>query len=194
MSSNSEGVESGVDSGDAASKTRIGQSSCLTPVATCGLGIGVRLAMFASLWWILAEGKTDSWLLGIPVVLAATVASIRLQPTAVRPTRLTSALRLGLFFVDRSLVAGVDVARRAVSLNIAPQAISYSTLLKHQSARVLFAGCVSLMPGTLAMDMDGSRLLIHTLDSRGPLVAELSRLEHRIAAVFGERLPTEKST
>ena len=101
-------------------ETMNGQSSQAIPVATRGLAIGVRLAVFASFWWILAEGTPDSWFLGIPVVLAATVASFRLQPTSVLRLRLASALYLGLFFMTRSLAAGVDVACRAVSLNIAP--------------------------------------------------------------------------
>ena len=192
MGFKSEGIESRIGWEAAAMETMNEQSSWASPVATRGWAIGVRLAVFASLWSILAEGTTDSWLLGIPVVLAATVASFRLQPTSVPPLRLASALHLGLFFVARSLEAGVDVARRAVSMNIAPQTISYGTLLKHESARVLFAGCVSLMPGTLTMALEGSRLRIHTLDSRGPVVAELSRLERRIAAVFDEKPPAEK--
>jgi len=45
----------------------------------CGL-------LFACLWWILAEGRLDGWLLGGIAVIAATWASIRLWP-ATTPSR-----------------------------------------------------------------------------------------------------------
>ena len=36
----------------------------------------LRAALFALMWWILTDGDMNSWLVGVPVVLIATVASV----------------------------------------------------------------------------------------------------------------------
>ena len=44
--------------------------------------VWLRALLFASLWWVLAEGRSDGWLLGGIAVAAATWASVALWPPA----------------------------------------------------------------------------------------------------------------
>jgi multicomponent Na+:H+ antiporter subunit E len=59
--------------------------------------------------------------------------------------------------------------------------------LRSPAARLLFVNCISLLPGTLAADIADGELRVHTLDLADDTGRELSRLERRVAAVYGER-------
>jgi len=148
-------------------------------------GIAVRTLVFVGLWWGLTEGAMDSWAVGIPAVIGATFASYRLRAGRSSPWNAKGVLALAGFFVLESLRAGVDVARRAITLNIAPQIIEYESCLENETALTLFCGTVSLLPGTLTTEMRNRTLMIHTLDSRQPVREELRKLEHHIDAIFG---------
>ena len=97
-------------------------------------GIAMRAVLFAGLWWGLTEGEVDSWLVGVPAVIGATVASLLLRTEAGGRWRLVGTMQFVVFFVVESLRAGVDVARRAVTLNIEPQIIKYECSLDHEAA------------------------------------------------------------
>ena len=155
-------------------------------------GIAMRAVVFAGLWWTLTEGAVDSWLVGIPTVIAATVASSLLSTAPGRRWRLVGAIQFVVFFAVESLRAGVDVARRAVTLDIEPQIITYESSIESEVALTLFCGFVTSLPGTLTTEMDDGILHVHTLDSRRPVVAELRRLEHHIAAMLGERIQSHE--
>jgi multicomponent Na+:H+ antiporter subunit E len=60
--------------------------------------------------------------------------------------------------------------------------------LTQPSARRLFVNSLSLLPGTLAADIDGECLRIHALDRGVDLNGELVRLERMVSAIFGENL------
>jgi len=154
----------------------------------------MRTVVFASLWWGLTEGAVDSWLVGVPAVIAAAVASCLLRAETAPRWKLAGAIRFAAFFVVESLHAGVDVARRAVTLNIAPRIIEYECSLDHDAARTLFCATVSLLPGTLTTEMEDGTVYVHTLDSRKPAVEELRRLEQHIAGMFGERTQAYQET
>ena len=74
----------------------------------------LRALAFAALWWILAEGRLDGWLLGSVAVVAATWASITLQPPGKRPLRLAGLVGFVRFFLWNSLRGGLQVAAMAL--------------------------------------------------------------------------------
>ena len=45
--------------------------------------------------------------------------------------------------------------------------------------------CISLLPGTLAADLDGDRVVLHLLDTGVDPEPDLRRLEDAIAGLFG---------
>ena len=155
-------------------------------------GIAATTALLAGLWWLIAEGRPDAWLVGVPAVALAALASARLSGGA------RSRLSLGgwpgfvALFLRESLAGGLDVARRTLGrrLDIQPGFGSYRTRLQDPRARILLANCISLLPGTLAADLDGERVVLHLLDSRDDPDPQLQRLEQAIARLFGIRLET----
>lgn len=61
--------------------------------------IFLRGLLFAVLWWILAEGRLDGWLLGSVAVVAAIWTSIKLQPPGKQSVRLAGLIGFLGFFL-----------------------------------------------------------------------------------------------
>lgn len=150
-----------------------------------------RVPLFAGLWVVVTGTDPAAWLIGIPAVLLAAWAVERFGPGASWPLSLTGALRFIAYFMRESLRGGLDVAARTLGprLRIAPGFLTYRCRLPAGRPRVLFANCVSLLPGTLTAELIGAELAIHLLDANAPAQDDLARLEEAIARLFA--LPTE---
>jgi len=142
--------------------------------------------LFAALWWLLSGGVLSSWLIGVPVVLAASWSLQRLRSTRADSISITGLIRFVPLFLWESLRGGVDVAMRTLAphMRIRPGLVVYSTRLQSATARVFFINCVSLLPGTLAADFNGNQLTIHMLDVSIDPEDELRRLEHAVLTIY----------
>ncbi len=149
-------------------------------------------ALMAGLWWLITEGRPDAWLVGAPAVALAALASARLGGGAGPGFALAGWPGFVGLFLRESLAGGLDVARRTLGrqLRIQPGFAGYRTRLQDPRARVLLVNCISLLPGTLAADLDGDHIELHLLDSRDNPDPQLQRLEQAIARLFGIRLET----
>jgi multicomponent Na+:H+ antiporter subunit E len=146
-----------------------------------------RFLVFAAVWWVLAEGDGSSWLFGAPFALFASIASLRLTPERGWRLHFVPALRFAGFFAYQSVIGGVDVAWRAIrpSMPISPDFVVCPVRLPTESARVLLADTVSLLPGTLSSGFEGDTLVLHVLDCRLPVLEDVRRVEDRIAKALG---------
>jgi len=154
--------------------------------------VPLRVVLLAAWWMVLTRGDLAAWLVGIPIVLAATWASVRLVPAVRWRWSLRGALKFGAFFARQSLLGGVDVAGRALHprLPIRPGFASAPMRLPHGAARVCLINVISLLPGTLAVDLEGDTLTLHTIDDRLQVVESVATLERHVAAMFGLELET----
>ena len=148
-----------------------------------------RGLLFAFVWWVLVGGEIASWWIGVPAVLLATAASIAL----LSPVTLVwyELFRFVPFFLIRSLLGGVDVAWRALhpSMPITPHLIDYPIQLPSGLPSVFMANTVSLLPGTLSVELSSECMKVHVLNGRKDVLSELETLEQRVAALFGTSLP-----
>ena len=146
-----------------------------------------RAALFALLWLALADARADSVVVGSASVVAATIASLWLSPPAATRVSPAGVLRFLAFFLVHSVHAGVQVAALALRPRPAlrPGLKDVALRLPEGYARVLLANTLSLLPGTLAVGLDGARLRLHVLDVRAPTEAEVRRTETRIADMLG---------
>jgi multicomponent Na+:H+ antiporter subunit E len=113
----------------------------------------------------------------VVAVVAATWASLRLLPPGTRRVSPLGLTRLSLRFLRQSIVAGVDVARRALDprLPVRPGFVSFRSRLPPGTARSAFCTLTSLLPGTLPAGTDESgALLVHCLDISQPLETQLA--------------------
>lgn len=124
---------------------------------------------FLLLWLVLSGGSQDQLPAGLLAAAASTVVSYRLAPPGRwRPARI---LALAPHFFWRSLVGGIDVARRALHPGMPLNSgwIRWPAHLPPGTPQVLLGGELSLQPGTLSAGVDESWLLIHTLDTGLPV-------------------------
>lgn len=153
--------------------------------------LGWRGLLFVALWWILAEGRLDGWLLGGVAVIAATWASVALWPSAAPGLRLVALPGFLAFFLANSVRGGWQVALMALRGRRAlqPAFLELPLNLPAGAPRILLTTVLGLMPGTvgveLADELTNARLRLHVLHQDLPVVAEARALERRIAALFG---------
>lgn len=150
--------------------------------------LAAHAAVLASLWWLLTGGVAASWMVGVPVVIAGTLAGLmRVDRWRLRPL---AWLRFAGYFLRGSLQGGIDVTRRVLApgLPIEPELKEWRLRLSHPAARVFLAEVVSLLPGTVAAELRGRRIMLHALDGRLPIGRDLEALERRVADLFGLEL------
>ena len=119
-----------------------------------------RIAVLALTWWILTKGASDAWQVGIPALLAALYVDYRLFRPRVHRWSMVGLVRYALFFLKLSATSGIDVAWRAYHphLPLNPGMKEYPLKLTLLSARNLFVCTVSLLPGTLSVELGEDRI------------------------------------
>lgn len=150
-----------------------------------------RALVFAVLWGICAQGEVSSWVIGGPTVGVATLASVVLLPPLTWRWRLGGLARFVPYFLVRSVLGSVDVARRALHPRppLAPLLVEYPLRLQDRLARVFLVNTVSLLPGTLAAELHAEHLTVHALDgSVAGVATDLKVLERLVADLFGAEL------
>jgi multicomponent Na+:H+ antiporter subunit E len=148
----------------------------------------MRAVGFFVLWMMLTDGNSADLAAGAGAALAAGWASLRLLPPGRRRVRPAALAGLGLRFLSQSVVAGVDVARRALDprLPLRPGFAVYPVSLPRGPARNMFITLMSLLPGTVPTGSDArGRLLIHCLDVAQPVAAQLAAEEALFSAAIG---------
>jgi multicomponent Na+:H+ antiporter subunit E len=139
----------------------------------------LRAAGYFAFWLVLMGRDAGQVGAGLMAAVVATWASLRLQPPGPGRLRLTAVPRLVLRFAWGSVVAGWDVARRALDprLPLRPGFVVYPVRLPPGTVRCAFAAFTSLLPGTVPAGDEGSALLYHCLDVGQPVVAQLTAEE-----------------
>jgi multicomponent Na+:H+ antiporter subunit E len=151
------------------------------------VGFAARTAILSGLWWIIVQGRPDSWLVGLPAVALAALASVRLDSQAPPRLSLAGLIAFLALFLRESIRGGLDVARRTLEprLRIEPGFMRYRLHVSDPTARVLLINCIGLLPGTLAADLDGDHAELHLLDTGENSEPQLLRLEQAVARLFG---------
>jgi multicomponent Na+:H+ antiporter subunit E len=146
------------------------------------------------LTWVLLTGSlaADELLLGgvvsLVVVFAAGPRLALLSGLRLTPLAPLHMLRyLGYFFGQLAL-SNFDVARRVISpaLPINPGLVEVRTSLTSDLGRMLLANSITLTPGTITVEAEGDRLLIHWIDC--PPDCDLDSATQAIAAGFEQRI------
>ncbi len=156
------------------------------------LDVTLRVASFVVIWWLLTQGDTESWVVGVPSIILAALLSLHTLPLGewrwnIRPL---GTLQFLLYFLRQSVISSVDVARRVMhpAMPLQPGLVEYKYRITGEHARVLMANTTSLLPGTLSVELADDKLLVHSLDVGADVQGELRILEKRIAAIYGVKL------
>jgi multicomponent Na+:H+ antiporter subunit E len=149
--------------------------------------LAARFALFVLLWVVAASWSPENLPVGLAAAAGVLWVSLRLLPP--RPAQ-TDAIEL-LAFVSHilrgSLVAGFDVARRALAprIDLQPGFVACPLHLPDGDARRAFCLLQSLMPGTLPTGAEGENLIVHGLDMSQPIAENLAADERRFGKALG---------
>jgi multicomponent Na+:H+ antiporter subunit E len=149
----------------------------------------MRAVGFLGVWVVLSGYAWVDLVPGVIAALAATWLSLRLLPSGTNRMQPLALTKVVLRFLRQSVLAGADVARRALDpkLPLDPGFMPYSTGLPSGTARNAFTALMSLLPGTVPVGSDQSgALVIHCLDIRQPVAAQLAAEEALFVRIIGE--------
>ncbi|MEX0604916.1 MAG: Na+/H+ antiporter subunit E [Marinobacter sp.] len=146
-----------------------------------------RMLLLLVVWWILTEGDLSGTGFGLVIAALASFISVYLFPPGTGQIRVVPFIIFVVFFLARSVTAGLDVSRRLLSpsLPTSPGYLTFNLNLPEGGPRWLLANTLSLMPGTLSVNLEGARLDLHCLDTRDPVEDDVRAVERKVARVFG---------
>jgi len=153
-------------------------------------------------FWLALSGRTDALFIvtGAVTAVAVTAVTSRITRACLRPDadhvrirRLPLATGRAVAFVcwmaGRILVASVQLARIVLSrdMPLDPCSVRFRTELRSPLARTVLTNSISLVPGTLTVDIEDQEILVHALspDQISDLVT--GRLQNKVAHIFLEQ-------
>jgi multicomponent Na+:H+ antiporter subunit E len=146
-----------------------------------------RVMLFFGFWLILYGVRSPDFVIGVPAAIAAAWASLLLlSPGRWRldPVKLS---KLFLRFAIQSIVAGIDVARRALDprMPLRPGFVNYPVRFPPGPTRNTFTTLTSLLPGTVPAGYQDGQIVYHCLDVNQPVVSQLAAEEAALARALG---------
>lgn len=147
----------------------------------------LRTGVLYLVWWAMTEGDPSGLGPGAVIVVLAGMISCRLYPPSGYTLHPVGVLVFAGYFVSRSVVAGVDVARRLLSPSVPvnPGYLTIESNLPEGGPRWLLANTLSLMPGTLSVRLQDASVELHCLDLDQPIDQDVRAAERKVAGVFG---------
>jgi multicomponent Na+:H+ antiporter subunit E len=158
------------------------------------------VALFAALlaFWLLLSGRLDPLFLVIGVASAAAVTwfASRLLDGVLGPADRTprvSLWHLTTFFVwllAQIPPAGLVIARVVIDQGRPPRpgVARFTTRLQSPAARTLLANAITLVPGTMTLNVEGDELTVHAFTPDAMYDLYTAATQRRIARAFREPL------
>jgi multicomponent Na+:H+ antiporter subunit E len=135
-----------------------------------------RFAFFLCIWLIIANWKIADFPVGVAASALALWISLILIPGGDVSLRLVPLAVLAFRSLSFSIIAGVDVARRALlpRLDLNPGFVAVPLTLQPGTSRNAFLVHQSLQPGTLPAGVEGDQLQVHCLDTSQPVIESVA--------------------
>ncbi len=132
-------------------------------------------AVLLFILWVLLSGHFTPLLLGLgavsvllTVVLASRMSVIDHESY---PVHMSSEFPAFFVYIMWEIVkANIDVVKRILSLDkrsISPQLLEIPVPQKTDLGRVIYANAITLTPGTVSVELDTDKVIVHTLSKAG---------------------------
>jgi multicomponent Na+:H+ antiporter subunit E len=147
----------------------------------------LRWSGYMLFWIVLAGTSAKDLAAGAAAAAFASWVSLKLLAPGELALRPAKAAGLFLHFLGQSVLAGMTVARMALSpaLPLSPGIISYRTSFPDGTRRQAFTSFLSLLPGTLPLGGDGKGgIAVHCLDEGQPVAEQLGVEEDKLRSTF----------
>lgn len=151
--------------------------------------------------WLVFSGKLDALhavfgVFSLALVLWRTKALVvserrpeeSIALASIRPLLLA---RYGIWLLKEIVVANIDIAKIVLrrDMPIEPALVSFESSLTTDLARVLLGNSITLTPGTLTVEIDGNRFLVHGIVESGATGPVIDEMQRKIAEMLGEPEP-----
>lgn len=153
----------------------------------------VRMALLAVLLaaaWVLWSGFFTPLLLALGAfscVLVVYLANrMHLFDTDVFALKLSLRLfRFWAWLAGEVIRSSLEVARLVLSrkLPISPTVVEFSTTCTHPVDRTILGNSITLTPGTLTLNIEGDKFLVHSLTEHGAEEINAGEMDRRVAAL-----------
>jgi multicomponent Na+:H+ antiporter subunit E len=152
----------------------------------------LNLGMFLFTTWLLLSGHYTPLLLvfgllsTLLVVFLATRADLIDRET--HPVLLKPSMLLYWFWLGWEIIkSNIDVSRRILSpgLPISPNIFTVRAFQKTDLGRVTYANSITLVPGTVAMDIEGDIITVHALTQEAAAELKRDEMNRRVCDVEG---------
>ena len=150
----------------------------------------VNLSLFLFAVWLLLSGHYTvllisfgvfSTLLVVLLTLRAELVDREVDPVLLKP----SALLYWLWLGGEIIKSNIDVTRRILHprLRISPRVVTVRATQRTDLGRVTYANSITLVPGTVAMSVEGDEITAHALTAE--IAADLQRgeMDRRVTAM-----------
>jgi multicomponent Na+:H+ antiporter subunit E len=138
-----------------------------------------RTTFFFGFWLILFGFTSPDFIVGVLAAVMATWTSLLLLPSGRRRVHPIALAKLFPRFAIQSIVAGIDVARRALDprMPLRPGFVNYPVRFPPGPTRNTFATLTSLLPGTVPAGYQNEQIVYHCLDIDQPVISQLAAEE-----------------
>ena len=155
----------------------------------------LRSMVFAGIWLALSDADPSNVVYGgISVALVTGLSLLLLppKPAAFRrwPARVWGSIVLAGWFLQQSVIGGIDVARRAMTrpVDVDPTVVEVNVTLPEGAAQQLCYLLMNLLPGSMIQHVkklgDQTIAEIHTLSIELEPKTQWHTLEDRVAQAF----------
>lgn len=163
------------------------------------LGVVQALTLFA--FWFALSGRTDPLFIvtGALTAVGVTALTTRITSVCLRadaetvplsriPLAMARAVLFAVWMAGRILIASVQLTRIVLTpkMPLDPCTVRFRTELTSPLARTTLTNSISLVPGTLTVDIDGHDILVHALSPHQVDDLVTGRLQNKIAGIFLE--------
>jgi multicomponent Na+:H+ antiporter subunit E len=150
----------------------------------------INLGLFLFAIWVLLSGHYTPLMIlfGVLSTLFVVFLSTRAdlidretQPVLIKPSVLFYWVWLGREIIK----SNIDVARRILSpgLPISPTVFTIRASQKSELGRVTYANSITLVPGTVTMDVDGDVFTVHALTREAAADLKRGEMDRRVCDV-----------
>jgi multicomponent Na+:H+ antiporter subunit E len=150
----------------------------------------LALSILLSAFWLVNSGHYTTLLLSFMVVSVVSIVALSHYMDVVdgegQPLSITFTLPIYLIWLAKEVVlANIAVAKCVWKGegSINPRTIEVTTSQKSDLGKVIYANSITLTPGTVSIDLEDDKILVHALDAEsadGLLTGEMDRRVSRV--------------
>ena len=151
-----------------------------------------NLTLFLFAIWLLLSGQYTPLMLTLGALSTLLVVLLAMRADLIdretHPILLKPSVLLYWFWLAWEVIkSNLDVARRILTprLPISPNVFTVRAAQQSELGRVTYANSITLVPGTVAMDVDGDVITVHALTQDAAANLKRGEMNRRVCNVEG---------